>query len=92
MLVIEFEITIETTKVETLVGVLDTAVEPRFLPDFAPTDRLILDRAPAECIESFDIGCGEVRIRCTVFVDEAVESDQPILNPMIVEIEPTLLV
>ena len=52
---VQCEILVEAADVETLLRVLDATVQSGFLTDFAPTDRLVLDRPPAERVESFHI-------------------------------------
>jgi hypothetical protein len=91
MLAVKFEIAVKATEVKALVSILDAAVEARLLADFAPTDSLVFDRPPAQRIESFDIRCAEVCIGSTVFIDKSVEPDQSVLDPVVVEIESTLL-
>ena len=84
------EILVESTEMETLLTILDATVQPWLLSDLAATDRLIFERPPTERVESFDVRRREFGVRSPVLVDESVESDQTVLDAMIVEVEPAL--
>jgi len=52
---VEFDEVLEVPDVIVLVRVLDTEIQSRRLTDLAPRGRLVLDRAPAERVESLDV-------------------------------------